>query len=164
MLWLLLEVTSSDPAAGAQPLRGEGGNIEPQMEETAKARQQAAPCAASRHQPPCRAPAAVPSIVSSVFAPYGVSSQVQMRQRVQEAKGNKSVPPRQRVGLPAAQGSLRQDVAGIREGSACIPWGCLSGEPGRLPSPPRHKAAHLGKEVKGMWQSQQVHHKGQSTL
>lgn len=47
MLWLLLEVTSSDPAAGAQPLRGEGGNIEPQMEETAKARQQAPPCAAS---------------------------------------------------------------------------------------------------------------------
>lgn len=106
------------------------------------------------------APAAVPSIVSSVFAPYGVSSQVQMRQRVQEAKGNKSVPPWQRMGLPAAQGSLRQDVAGIGEGSACIPWGRLSGEPGRLPSPPRHRAAHVGKEVKGMWQSQQVHHKG----
>lgn len=103
---LPLETTSSALAARAQPSRGEGGNIEPQTEETAKARQQALPHAASPRGAGRHAEHRLPAFCT-IWSQLASANEA----REQEAKGNKSVPPQQCTGLPAAQRSLQQDLA-----------------------------------------------------
>lgn len=81
------------------------------------------PCHPPARRRPCRASSAAP-------APYGASSECK------PGKGNKSVPPRQHTGLPAAQESLCQDTDGMGEGSACIPGNALAEKPITHPVPP----------------------------
>lgn len=129
---LPLETTSSALAARAQPSRGEGGNIEPQMEETAKACQLVVPHAASLH-------GAGRHAKHRLFAFCTIWSQLASTNEAkeQEAKGNKSVLLQQCTGLPAAQGSFHQDSARMGKALPTSPGHALVRAPSRAqPSPP----------------------------
>lgn len=119
----MLDCTGGDErsaAAGAQPSWGGGGNIEPQTEQAAKA---PAPT-----PPPSPAPA-VPGISDFCTIWRQLAS-------ANEAESNKSVPPQQHTGLPAAQRSLCQDTDGSGEGSAWAPENALAEKPITHPVPP----------------------------
>lgn len=86
--------------------------------------------------PPLLAPAAVPSSIAPVFAPYGVSSRVQMRQRAREAKGNKSVSLRPHAG-PASGAGKPPPGRSQDGGRLClhpIPGDALAEPPGACPA------------------------------
>lgn len=101
-------------AVGAQLSRGGGGNIEPLREQTAKA---SAPIPPPSPAQPCRA------------SSLRLLHHMEAAESANQAKSNKSVPPQQHTGLPAAQGSLRQDTDGMGEGSACIPGNAWAEKP-----------------------------------